>query len=157
MAISTTKQKELSYTISNNIVIETENKRKTGEMVYKVSNGETELIPGQIPTGNKIALDLDDQIKVSGFYDLSLDNQVVKNLASNYNRSESDMSLYSESDLEDIVAKNPKMKVIGEALQANISGSIADKDKGIVLWRWFVIFALIFLAIEALLLRFHNP
>lgn len=157
MAISTTKQKELSYTISNNIVIETENKRKTGEMVYKVSNGETELIPGQIPTGNKIALDLDDQIKVSGFYDLSLDNQVVKNLAFNYNRSESDMSLYSESDLEDIVAKNPKMKVIGEALQANISGSIADKDKGIVLWRWFVIFALIFLAIEALLIRFYNP
>jgi hypothetical protein len=157
MAISTTKQKELSYTISNNIVIETENKRKTGEVVYKVSNGDTELIPGQIPAGNKIALDLDDQIRVSGFYDLSLDNQIVKNLAFNYNRNESDMSTYSESDLEGIISKNPKIKVIGEALQANISGSIADKDKGIVLWRWFVIFALLFLAIEALLIRFYNP
>jgi hypothetical protein len=78
-------------------------------------------------------------------------------LAFNYNRSESDMSLYNESDLEGIISKNPKLKVIGEALQANISGSISDKDKGIVLWRWFAIFALIFLAIEALLIRFFNP
>ncbi len=157
MAISTTKQKELSYTISNNIVIETENKRKTGEVVYKISNGETELIPGQIPAGNMMSLDLDDQIKTSGFFDLSLDNQIVKKLAFNFNRNESDMSLYTEGDLEGIIAKNPKIKVIGEALQANISGSISDKDKGIVLWRWFVIFALLFLAIEALLLRFYNP
>jgi hypothetical protein len=99
----------------------------------------------------------DDQIKTSGFFDLSLDNQIVKKLAFNFNRNESDMSLYSESDLEGIISKNPKIKVIGEALQANISGSISDKDKGIVLWRWFVIFALLFLAIEALLLRFYNP
>ena len=139
------------------IVIETENKRKTGEVVYKISNGETELIPGQIPAGNMMSLDLDDQIKTSGFFDLSLDNQIVKKLAFNFNRNESDMSLYTESDLEGIIAKNSKIKVIGEALQANISGSISNKDKGIVLWRWFVIFALLFLAIEALLLRFYNP
>jgi hypothetical protein len=59
--------------------------------------------------------------------------------------------------LTDLVVNNPKFKVLSEALQANISGTIAEKDKGIVLWKWFLIGALIFLAIEALLLRFYNP
>ena len=34
---------------------------------------------------------------------------------------------------------------------------ISEKDKGIVLWKWFIIGALLFLALEALLLRFYKP
>lgn len=157
LAITTTKQKSLSYTITNNIVVETENKRKSGDYVYKISNGKSEFIPGQIPTGNRITLDVDDQIKTAGFYDLLLDTNVEGKLAFNYDRKESDMSMYDEDGLKDQNGTNPKIKIINEALQANISGAISDKDKGIVLWKWFVIMALLFLAIEALLLRFYKP
>lgn len=156
MAISTTKQKKLAYTITNNVVIETENKRRTGDYVYKITGGDQELIPGQIPVGNKINLDLNDQIKKAGFYDLKLDEEISGKLAFNYDRNESDMSMYSESELAGINPSNSKIKVISNALQANISGTITEKDKGIVLWKWFVICALIFLALEALLLRFFK-
>ena len=157
MAIITTKHKNLAYTITNNVVIETDNKRQTGDYVYKITNGQKEFIPGQIPQGTKISLDIDDQVKKSGFYDLILNEKQVGKLAFNYDRRESNMSTFNETELAEQGDKNAKIKVISEALQANISGTIAEKDKGIVLWKWFVVAALIFLAIEALLLRYYKP
>ncbi|HQV97676.1 MAG TPA: BatA domain-containing protein [Saprospiraceae bacterium] len=157
MAITTTKHKNLSYTISNNLAIETDNLRQSGDYVYKIKNEKLEFIPGQIPSGNKITLEVDDQVKSAGFYDLMLNDQVTGKLAFNYNRRESDMSLYDESALAPLVSHNTKLKIMNEALQANISTSIAEKDRGVVLWKWFLIAALVFLAIEALLLRYYKP
>ena len=157
MAITTTKHKNLSYTISNNLAIETDNLRQSGDYVYKIKNEKLEFIPGQIPSGNKITLEVDDQVKSAGFYDLMLNDQVTGKLAFNYNRRESDMSLYDESALAPLVSHNTKLKIMNEALQANISTSIAEKDRGVVLWKWFLIAALVFFAIEALLLRYYKP
>ncbi len=157
MAITTTKHKNLSYTISNNLAIETDNLRQSGDYVYKIKNEKLEFIPGQIPSGNKITLEVDDQVKSAGFYDLMLNDQVTGKLAFNYNRRESDMSLYDESALAPLVNHNTKLKIMNDALQANISTSIAEKDRGVVLWKWFLIAALVFLAIEALLLRYYKP
>jgi len=156
MAISTTKQKQLAYNISNNVVIETENKSRSGDYVYKVTDGKLEFIPGQIPSGNKINLDLNDQIRSSGFYKLMLDEETAANLAFNYDRKESDMRIYSESELETINPSNNKIKVIVSTSQANMAATINEKDKGIVMWKWFVVAALFFLAIESLLLRFFK-
>lgn len=157
MAITTTKHKNLSYTISNNLAIETDNLRQSGDYVYKIKNEKLEFIPGQIPSGNKITLEVDDQVKSAGFYDLMLNDQVTGKLAFNYNRRESDMSLYDESALAPLVNHNTKLKIMNDALQANISTSIAEKDRGVVLWKWFLIAALVYLAIEALLLRYYKP
>ena len=157
MAITTTKHKNLYYTISNNLAIETDNLRQSGDYVYKIKNEKLEFIPGQIPSGNKITLEVDDQVKSAGFYDLMLNDQVTGKLAFNYNRRESDMSLYDGSALAPLVSHNTKLKIMNEALQANISTSIAEKDRGVVLWKWFLIAALVFLAIEALLLRYYKP
>ena len=142
MAISTTKQKQLAYNISNNVVIETENKSRSGDYVYKVTDGKLEFIPGQIPSGNKINLDLNDQIRSSGFYKLMLDEETAANLAFNYDRKESDMRIYSESELETINPSNNKIKVIVSTSQANMAATINEKDKGIVMWKWFVVAAL---------------
>lgn len=154
VAISTTKQKSLAYTISNHVIIETANMRKSGDYTYKVKNGNDEFIPGQMPNGNKIVLDLNDQIKKAGFYDLLLDDKLVGKLAFNYDRKESDMKVFNEQELEKMEANNPHIHILGEVLQANIANAIVEKDKGIVLWKWFVILALVFLAIETFLIRF---
>lgn len=155
MAISTLKQSKLAHTITNNVVIEAENKRKTGDFVYKIV-GTEEFIPGQSPNGNKINLDLNNQIKLAGFYDLMLDEEIVGQYAFNYDRKESDLSMFNESELEAINPQNPTLKIISSTLQANISSAINEKDKGIVLWKWFIIGALLFLLIETLLLRYFK-
>ncbi len=156
MAISSSKQKKLAYTITNNIVVETENKRKIGDYVYRISGDKTELIPGLQTMGNKILLDINDQIRTSGYYDLKLDEAVVSKLAFNYDRKESDMRSFSETELEGINPSNTKIKILPATLQANISGAIQEKDKGIVLWKWFLIAALVFLLLESLLLRYFK-
>ncbi|MCZ2101482.1 MAG: BatA domain-containing protein [Chitinophagales bacterium] len=154
IAISTTKQKSLAYTITNHITVETANLRRTGDYTYKVKHGEEEFIPGQMPAGNHIILDFNDQVKKSGYYDLLLDDKLVNKLAFNYDRKESDMRIFEEKELKDIEASNPKVKVLGEVLQANMTAAITEKDQGIALWKWFVIVALCFLLVETLLIRF---
>lgn len=156
MAISTTKQKPLSYTINENIVIPVENKRKSEDYVYKIIGGKYEVIPGQLQVGNLMNLTLGDQIKDAGYYDLTLNEAIIGKFALNYDRRESDMAAFSESELQDINTSNSKIKVIPSALQANISGTISEKDKGIVLWKWFAILTLIFLAVESLLIRLYK-
>jgi len=156
MAISSTVQKGLSYKVSNHMVIETKNQRQAGDYVYKVSDGKTEFIPGQNPAGSKMILTLSDQVAKAGFYDLSLDEKVVARLAFNYDRRESDMETYKEEELEGINPENKSIKVITTALQADMGTSISEKDRGIVLWKWFIIAALIFLALETLLVRFFK-
>ena len=74
------------------------------------------------------------QIKNDGIFDLLLDSETVGKIALNYDRKESDMSHLSESELEDLNTQNPSFKLISDTQQANLSGSITEKDKGIVLW-----------------------
>lgn len=157
MAVSTTKQKNISYTITNDIVIETDNKRRTGDYIYKVKNEKSEFIPGQMPTGSKMILSLDNQVKEAGFYDLNLDNDPVGVLAFNYNRLESDMDIYSESELKKMFETRSGIRVLGETLQADMSSTISEKNRGVVLWKWFIIAAIIFLGLEALIIRFYHP
>ncbi len=156
MAISSTTHKGLSYAVANLAVIETKNQRKGGEYVYKITDGNQEMIPSQNPQGNKMILTLNDQISKAGFYSLLLDKEEMARLAFNYDRRESDMEMLSEEDLETINPDNTSIKVLTSALQADMGTSIVEKDRGVVLWKWFIIAALLFLAAETLLIRFFK-
>ncbi len=153
MAISRSHQTPLAYFIGNNMVVETNKPTKTGDFVYKVTNGTDEFIPALVPAGNLVMLDLGNQIRKAGIYDILLDNPVAK-AAFNYNRLESDMTMLAEAELSSVNPSNPAIRVLSSALQANITGTINEKDRGIVLWKWFVIGALLFLAMETALIRF---
>lgn len=156
MAISTTKQKPISYTIGNNLTVIVPNQRKSGDYVYRVKDANNEIIPGQSPVGNMMHLSMGGQIKNDGIFDLLLDKELVGKIALNYDRKESDMSHYNESDLENVNAQNPAIKIISDTQQANLTGSISEKDKGVVLWKWFVVLALLFLAAETFLIRLYK-
>jgi len=154
MAISTIKNQKIAHTISNKITLDTENKIKTGEYVYKVK-GKEEFIPGQSPLGNRILLDMGDQIKEAGFYDLMIEDNVVETLAFNFDRKESDMDYYDEDELNNISSQSKlKINLIGATAQADIKTSISEKDRGVVLWKYFLFAALLFLLFETLLIRF---
>ncbi|MDF1695581.1 MAG: BatA domain-containing protein [Saprospiraceae bacterium] len=151
MAIAATESQKIGYTIGTDEVIEAENKISNGDLVYTIK-GVEEFIPGQTNLGNKILLDVNNQIDTDGFYSLGLDNESVSDLAFNYDRTESNMEVTSSSSLEDL-AQNNNINLLDASLNADFSTYINEKDKGITLWKWCLIFALIFLAIETLLLR----
>jgi len=151
MAIAATRTQKISYTIGADEVIEADNKITDGDLVYTIK-GVEEFIPGQTNLGNKILLNVNNQISEDGFHSLGLDNESMADLAFNYDRNESNLEVSSPSTME-ALANNPNINLLDASLKANFSSYINEKDKGIVLWRWCLIFALIFLAIEILLLR----
>lgn len=151
MAIASTKNQKISYTIGTDEVIEAENNISNGDLVYTIK-GVEEFIPGQTNLGNKILLNVNDQIANDGFYSLGLDNASVADLAFNFNRKESNLRVSSVENLETL-SNNTNINLLDASLKTDFSSYINEKDKGIILWKWCLILALIFLAIEVLLLR----
>ncbi len=152
MALSTSTNRRIAYTIGSDNIIEMENTASSAEAVYKVT-GTSSFIPGQQSFGKQVILNLHDQIKDAGFYDVYLrEDQPLASFAFNSNRLESDPVCQSIEYLRQ--QYGDRANIVGRTQLANLGQFIQEKDQGIVLWKYCLIFALIFLALEALIIRF---
>ena len=152
MAVSTGTRERISYFIGRDYNIETKNIPVEGDLVYHIV-GPEEFIPSQYRTGSQTLLNIGNQVKKAGFYDLSLNDNIISKLSFNYDRKESDLSYYTLDDLKSMV-RTDNISVFDNTVNADFTSLIGESEKGVVLWRWCIIFALIFLALEILLLRF---
>jgi hypothetical protein len=153
MAISSARERPISYTIGKDEIIQTEHTSRSLENVYKLRGLNQEFIPQQRVVASKVSLAVQKQIRDAGFYDLYLNpDSVLAIVAFNYDRRESDLGYYAFDELQSFERVN--LSILTDNLSANFSEVVGDRDRGIVLWKWFVILALIVLAIEILLLRF---
>jgi len=152
MAISSSKRQKISYTIGKDNIVETDNASFDGELVYQIK-GQSEFIPGITNLGNKVLLDVNDQIQQEGFYTLELQDNTIADLAFNYDRLESDLSVLKTSELEN-QSQNWNFNILDSSLTSDFSTYINEKDKGVVLWKWFLFASLLFLILETILLRF---
>ncbi len=172
MAIAGTKGSQVAYTIGKDEVLEAKHQvAASGEITYKLRKiadrvGETsatarptttaaegqEFIPEQRILGAKVLLTPGMQVRDAGWYRLGLrPDSTLAEYAFNFDRKESDLRYRSEEELRSNLPKN--MKLLAENAEANFSQVVGEQDRGIVLWRWCVIFALLFLALEVLFLR----
>lgn len=153
MAISSAKSWQIAYTISKNDFIEAENKVRGTETVYKLHGRQEEFIPEQRVTGPQVILSVGESIRESGFYRLFLTPQdTLAIYGFNYDRKESDLQYLSSSELSSLT--NNHIKLLDAAAEANFTAIVGEQNQGIVLWRWCLLLALLFLAAETLLLRF---
>jgi len=151
VAISSTSGQNLYYTIDEDEIIDIKNLTNLSQSNYTVS-GPSEFIPSVIVNQGRSVIDIRDQIKERGIYDLTLEDQTVHKMAFNYDRIESDVSY---GDMDAIAAEiSPSAEIINQTATADISQVIQNKKSGIQLWRWCLILALVFLLIETVLLRF---
>ena len=76
---------------------------------------------------------------------------MIEQIALNYNRDESILEYVSPDDL---IAQyeSDNFKIL-DVLKADIGEKVRELDKGVILWKLCLIFALMFLAVEVLLLR----
>jgi hypothetical protein len=124
--------------------------------LFKIRNNKTglEFIPGIENKFSLVTLRIDDQISEAGLYTLMSGEKAVLGLAFNYDRRESDTRCLGEKDLK---------KGIGRFITGNIhlltgkkysvSDQIKKINEGTPLWKWFLLIALLFIAIEILLIR----
>ena len=121
------------------------------DQVFRVT-GPSEFIPGMTSFGKNILLDFNNQISEAGFYNLLLGQDVKKVLAYNFDRTESDPTILSASDLQNRL-KNANINIVSKDDQKQLSSLVSEKDKGIQLWKWFIIAALLFLLLEIAFIR----
>ena len=155
MAISNAKDEKIAFFIGKDDVLETASKETGAEMVYKLASEQEEFIPEQRNIGSKLILGLNNQIKEAGFFDFFLkEKEVLSTFAFNFDRKESDLRYNTPSDLKNMLSTNKTISIIDTAGEANFAQVVKDRSRGVNLWRWCIILALIFLALEVLLLRY---
>jgi len=152
MSISTGREPKIAYTIGKDDIMEADNKITGAEMVYKLKGRAEEFIPEQKTIGAKVILGMNNQISEAGFYNLFLnEGETLAKYAFNYDRKESKLAYFNEEDLE--AFPNAKLKVISGTARADFGQLIGERNRGVILWKWCLILALLFLALEVLLLR----
>ncbi len=153
VALFSNKTGKLAYFLGEDELIELPDEKSSAESIYKMTGKEGEFIPGQKSVGPSVLIDVKDQVNRSGEYVLSLEESGFNMPVSfNYNRAESDLKCLEVKELKS------RYKASGfnvfESMEESITSAVKELDEGVVLWKLCVIFALIFLAVEILLLRF---
>ncbi len=153
MAISSARNRPIAYTIGRDETIETDNAVRGGESVYKLRGQEEEFIPQQRIVASKVFLSVQSQVLEAGYYDLFLNaDSVLAKFAFNYDRRESNLAYFSAAQLKE--KAGPNVSVLTGSAAANFEEVVADRSRGVVLWKWCIVIALLALAGEVLLLRF---
>jgi hypothetical protein len=160
MAISSARKRPIAYTIGKDETIESDNLVKGGESVYKMSSGakdgqvSEEFIPQQRIVASRVFIGLQNQIFEAGHYNLFLNaDSTLAKFSFNYDRRESDLSYLAGAELEEKITI-PNISILDNDAAADIGAVVSDRSKGVVLWKWCIIIALLALAVEVLLLRF---
>ena len=146
----------LFHTIGNDQMIECNNVL-TGESVFHIKGIATtfDIIPEHKVLDSKTEISTHNQITEAGNYNLYADKDLVTGLSYNFNRKESDLNCYSVDDLKkQLSAKNISNINVLEATAQSLTQSLSEAEQGKKLWKLCIILALLFLAIEVMILRF---
>ena len=132
----------------------------SNDQVVHLTNEENkfDIIPESKMIASTWILSVRDDIKQAGNYSLKDGNRLITIHSFNYDRKESNLTCLTNSEIEEQIAKSGNSKIsILEADSGQLTHTLTQIEEGTRLWRYFIIAALIFLAIEILLLRFYNP
>ncbi len=146
----------LFYTIGNDQTIETSNVL-TGENVFHIkgTNNKFDIIPEHKVMDSKTEISTHNQITEAENYNLYADKDLISGLSFNFDRKESDLNCLTADDLKkQLEAKNLTNINLIETNAQSLTQSLTEAEQGKKLWKLCIILALLFLAVEVILLRF---
>lgn len=147
---ATNENRNLSYSSQNNN-IQVENIKKG---TVKVKNAKIEFVTDLKIIKSKGFVNLPSVYMEPGFYNIWKGDSLISVFAFNYNNSESLLDFYSTEELKTLFATNGNVKVFENILDSNFIESYKNKYQNISLWKYCILLALIFLALEIILIRF---
>jgi hypothetical protein len=144
MAQSIQKTGITAFTIGENNPILIDVLLEKDEIV-SIKNKNESFIPVQQILNNKVKITCNDYPQQAGNFEVYKQNEILKNISFNYNRTESNLVPTDESVLSDYTTSET-IDTIFTTLQTNRT----DTE----LWKWFVILTLLFLVIEVFIQKF---
>jgi hypothetical protein len=113
--------------------------------ILSLANGDNNIIPLQQALANKVRLTTDVLPSIAGNYSILRKDERLQGLSYNYDRTESVLSYNDMSTIKGIKTYDSLSETLTDLqLAYNVN----------TLWKWFVIFAAIFLIMEMLILKF---
>ncbi|MEG1572300.1 MAG: BatA domain-containing protein [Bacteroidales bacterium] len=123
-------------------------------VVCTAMEGDFSILPEWIRMGGEIGIVPHNQIQKEGHYCLTMAKDTLAILSFNYNRQESDNEFYTKEELKQrIHAQSMKNMSVLLAQSQNVKTQIEALNKGLELWKIFLIFALVFILSEIALIR----
>jgi hypothetical protein len=157
MAVSSGAEQQLSYIIGVNDIIRIPNDDIQTEEAFEIISEKTSskkqivFIPRQIKVNQQLLFDVSNEIEQNGIYLLRLNEKLISKLAFNYDSKESSLFYVAPSELEERYGNN--IEILRQSQQEDFSRIISQQERGRFLWKYFLLFSLVFLGIEQLLLR----
>ncbi|NER13814.1 hypothetical protein GWK08_10210 [Leptobacterium flavescens] len=115
------------------------------DAILNIENGSSQFIPLQQSFPDKVTITTNENPSKSGTYTIKNNDIELQNISFNYPRNESNLSYRDISDFQ--------VNAINDSVDVSLS-QLNDENNINELWKWFVIFALIFLLAEILLLKY---
>ena len=115
------------------------------DAILTVKNSEEQFIPIQQILNSKVKMTFGDYPEQAGNFVVYNKKEWIENISFNYNRTESDLATANENLLSEYKTVE-SIKSLYNTLQTDR----ADNQ----IWKWFVIFALLFLITEMAIIRF---
>ncbi|MBK7301883.1 MAG: BatA domain-containing protein [Saprospiraceae bacterium] len=151
-AISGNSKINLAYTIGQDEVILLPKSQEIPITEKGLTlSGPEEFIPSIRPAGNQIALELYDQIKKPGIYEVKNQNKIIGLIAFNENRLESNLDKIPDVQLNEYFGINAE--IINQKGLTDLGIAIKESKSKKSLWWILVILSIIFLILESLLIR----
>lgn len=159
MALYSVASSPLYYTIGKDEVIELSgiNRQSDNLLKLKEEKTKTEFIPESRWEQGNVKMYLYNQIQNAANYNVYSGEEKAASIAFNYNRSESELEFFDKNTLEQLIEKYAWANAsVIEAASGNLTQTIQNLNKGIQLWKLFILLTLVFLAIEVLLIKFYR-
>jgi hypothetical protein len=115
--------------------------------ILTLSLSDENLIPQQKYFNNKVRITTTEMPNSAGTYNINNKSEFIENISYNYQRDESNLIYQDLSALEQIQVSHSI---------PDLFDTLKSDSKINELWKWFVIFALIFLVIEMLILKYFK-
>jgi hypothetical protein len=157
IALNSLASPKLFYTLGKDEPISIPSKTMAADEIYHLKNTAEnyDMVPEHKTSESGTKLFLHKQLMQADNYMLYAGKENICGLSFNFDRKESNLSSWSEDELEkEINQQNlSNFSLLSENVK-DLTGAVLDLNQGKKYWKWCIVLALLFLAVEVALLRF---
>ena len=117
------------------------------DQIIEIKDSTIAFIPLQQTKANKVIVTTTDQPAKAGTFSIMNDADFISTISYNYNRNESDLQYLNAENWEGVSNTDSIAELLDTISEANNINSF---------WKWFLIFAILFLLLEMLVLKFFK-
>jgi hypothetical protein len=157
MALLSLNQMQFSFVLGEASQIELDKIQMSADETFHLKNErlKTDLIPSHKVFPGGVFVNTNDVVREADIYNLENSGKLIASIAFNYNRKESAMDFYTVDEIKSKADESGMLNLTTfKPENVDLTKTLSQLSDGISLWKYCIVFVLLFLLIEILLLRF---